>query len=139
MENILNLSKIIFNKSIFIIFFYIIINSEIVIKNNKKKQDIIISLSPCKENIKSHKLDRLIKSIINQTFHPSKILLSINKKYINYMSNYLISLSKENIIEVIVVNEDLKKFNKYYYIPDKYKSSIIIKYFIFIFPNLISF
>ena len=77
MENILNLSKIIFNKSIFIIFFYIIINSEIVIKNNKKKQDIIISLSPCKENIKSQKLDGLIKSIINQTFHPSKILLSI--------------------------------------------------------------
>ena len=35
-------------------------------------------------------------------------------------------LIKNNIIEIIPINEDFKNFNKYYYIPDKYKKYIII-------------
>jgi hypothetical protein len=35
-------------------------------------------------------------------------------------------LVKNNFIEIIYVEQDMKEFNKYYYIPDKYKKYIII-------------
>ena len=78
-------------------------------------------------------LDKLIKSLLNQTLLPFKILLSINKDDIAYISDYLELLIKKNIIEVIFVNEDLMYFNKYYYIPNEYK-----KYIILVFDNYIT-
>ena len=111
---------------ILIIFFYGKIFSEIYIKNQKLKHHIIISLTSSKDNIKSQYVDRLIKSLLNQTLLPYKILFSINVTDINYISDYMKILIKNNIIEIIFINEDFKYFNKYYYIPDKYKKYIII-------------
>jgi hypothetical protein len=110
----------------FIIFFERNIFSETFIKNFKLKAHICVSLTTSKEKMKSLSVDRLIKSLLNQTVLPYKILLSINSSDIIYISNFLKLLIKHNIIELIVVKEDFKLFNKYYYIPNKYKQYIII-------------
>ena len=83
-------------------------------------------LTTSKQIIKSHIVDRLIKSLLNQTPLPYKILLSIKKKDINYLSHYMKLLIINKIIEIIFIKEDLKLFNKYYYIPEKYKKFIVI-------------
>ena len=99
--------------------------SEINIENERLKSHIIISLTTTKEKIESLALDRLIKSLLNQTVSPYKILISINQSDIVYLTNFLKSLVN-NIIELVYVKEDLKNFNRYYYIPDEYKKYIII-------------
>ena len=76
--------------------------------------------------MKSLSVDQLIKTLLNQTVKPYKILLSIIKEDIFYISDFLKLLIKNNIIEIILVSKDLKYFNKYYYIPNKYKNHIII-------------
>ena len=119
---------------IFILFFFNgKIFSEINIKNHELKHHIIVSLTTNKDDLISLLLDRLIKSLLNQTLLPFKILLSINKDDITYISDYLELLIKKNIVEVIFVNEDLMCFNKYYYIPNEYK-----KYIILVFDNYIT-
>lgn len=116
----------IFFLEVLIIFFQGNIFSEIVIKNFKLKSHIIVSLTTSKEKMESLSVDLLIKSLLNQTILPYKILLSINSSDIGYVSNFLKMLIKTNIIELIVVKEDFKNFNKYYYIPNVYKQYIII-------------
>jgi len=110
----------------FLLFFYLDIFSEIETKNLKLKHHIIVSLTTSEEKIKSQVLDRLIKSLIIQTLRPYKILVSMNKKDISFISDYLTFLIKKNFVEVIYINEDFKLFNKYYYIPKKYKEYIIV-------------
>ena len=117
------INKIFFLSFLIILYFGVF---EIYIKNQKLKYHIIVSLTTSKEKMKSLLVDLLIKSLLNQTIVPYKILLSINSKDIIYMSDYLKLLIKKKIIEVIVVNEDLNNFNKYYYIPNKYKKYIIV-------------
>ena len=102
-------------------------------KNHDLKHHIIVSLSTNKKNLKSLLLDQLIKSLLDQTLLPFKILLSIKKEYAVYLSDYLELLIKQNIVEVIFINEDLMDFNKYYYIPNQYK-----KYIILVFDNYIT-
>ena len=109
-----------------IILFYPKIFFENYIKNQELKHHIIVSLTTSKKKMKSLLVDRLIKSLLSQTVVPYKIVLSINNKEIIYISDFLKLLIKNNIIELIYVNEDLKNFNKYYYIPNKYKKYIII-------------
>ena len=116
------------------ILIYIIIFFEILIfkgkifsdKNQNLKNHIVVSLTTSKKHLKSLLVDRLIKSLLNQTLTPYRILLSINNKDITYISDFLKILIKNNIIEIIFVNEDLKQLNKYYYIPDKYKNYTIV-------------
>ena len=118
--------KKIFNLSIFILFFYIKKFYKFDRNNHILKHHIIVSLTTCKENIKSLLLDKMIKSLLNQTLKPYKILLSINKEDIVFISDYMIFLIKKKIIEIIFADEDYKNFNKFYYIPNKYKKYIII-------------
>ena len=125
------------NKCVKIIFFLLLLFivkeklfSEIYI-NQKLKTNIIVSLTSSKKNMKCLLLDNLIKSLLNQTLVPYKILLSINYKDLFYMSDYVKSWVKNNFIEIIYIDQDLKEFNKYYYIPDKYKKYIIIFFLIF--------
>ena len=82
-------------------YFYKTSFSEIYIKNLKLKHHIIVSLTTCKENIESFLIDNFIRSILNQTLRPYKILLSINKRDIVYFTDYLILLIKKKIVEII--------------------------------------
>ena len=92
----------------------------------EKQKNLIISLTTSMEAIKSLLVDRLIKSILDQTVIPFKIILSINKEYVNYLSDSLKLLIKNNTIELIYIKEDLHYLNKYYYIPNKYKKNILV-------------
>ena len=120
------LIKFFFFFEIVIIFFKGKIFSEIYIKNHYLKKHIIVSLTTSKKNLKFLLVDRLIKSLINQTILPYKILISVKNKDLGYISDYLKLWIKNNIIEIIFVKEDFENFNKYYYIPNKYKKFIII-------------
>ena len=111
---------------ILVIFFQGNIFSENYIKNFKLKHHIIVSLTTSKEKMLSLSVDNLIKSLLNQTVSPYKILLSINESDINYMSDFLKILIKNNIINYIFIQKDFKYFNRYYYIPEEYKKYIII-------------
>ena len=95
-------------------------------KINENKMNIIVSLTTSKEKIQSLLVDNLIKSLLNQTILPYKIILSINHKDLIYISDFLKLLIKNNTIEVIFAKKDWKYLNRYYYIPDKYKTFIII-------------
>jgi len=125
-----NLSLIIkiFYSYIFLIIFYLDAFSEIDIKTLNLKYHIIVSLTTSEEKTKSQLLNRLIKSLLNQTLKPYKLLLSMNKKDITFINNYLKLLIKQKFVEIIYVNEDFKYLNKYYYIPNKYKEYIIITF-----------
>jgi hypothetical protein len=105
-----------------------IIFFEIYIKNGKikLKHNIIVSITTSQESLKSLLVDNSLKSLLNQTIAPKKILLSIINNDITYLSDYLKILIRKKIIEIIIAKEDLKYFNKYYYIPNKYKKYIII-------------
>ena len=92
----------------------------------EKQKNLIISLTTSMEAIKSLLVDRLIKSILEQTVIQFKIILSINKEYVNYLSDSLKLLIKNNTIELIYIKEDLHYLNKYYYIPNKYKKNILV-------------
>ena len=116
----------IFFLEIIIIFCYGKIFSENNFKNTKLKNHIIVSLTTSEKKIKSQIVDRSIKSLLNQTLLPYKIILSIKKTDIIYISYYLKLLIIKNILEIVFVKEDMKYFNKYYYIPEKYKKYIII-------------
>ncbi len=118
----------IFVFEILIIFFQVNIFSEIYIQNLELKEHIIVSLTTSKEKMKNLIIDYLIKSLLNQTVMPYKILLCINKDDITYMSEFLKIMIENNIIELILVRQDMKYFNKYYYIPDEYKKFIIITF-----------
>lgn len=113
---------------IILIFYYGKIFSEIFIKNQKLKHHIIVSLTTSKKRMKSLIVDRLIKSLLNQTLVPYKIILTIKKIDVAYISYYMKALIIKNILEVIFIKDDLdlKNFNKYYYIPNKYRNYIIV-------------
>ena len=85
-------------------------------KINENKMNIIVSLTTSKEKIQSLLVDNLIKSLLNQTILPYKIILSINHKDLIYISDFLKLLIKNNTIEVIFAKKDWKYLNRYYYI-----------------------
>ena len=116
----------IFLLEIVLIFFYGKLFSQNIINNQILKHHIIVSVTTSKEKMQSLKIDRLIRSLLNQSVVPYKILLSININDIIYISKYLKLMIKNNIIELIYVKEDFRNFNKYYYIPNEYKKYIII-------------
>ena len=99
-------------------------NKDIKIKKmNENKNKIIVSLTTSKEKIQTLLVDNLIKSLLNQTILPYKIILSINKRDLIYISDFLKLLIKNNTIEVIFVKKDLKYLNRYYYLVQRKKSS----------------
>ena len=116
----------IFLFELLIIFFELNIFSYIYLNNLKLKYRIIVSLGISKGKINAFLMDNLIKSLLNQTLIPYRILISINKADIFYLSDFIKILVKINKVELIVINKDLKELNKYYYIPNKYKKYIII-------------
>ena len=116
----------IFALEILVIFFQGNIFSEIYIANLKLRYHIIVSITTSRQKMESLFVDNLIKSLISQSLKPYKILLSISRSDINYVSDYLKLLIKYNIIELILVKKNLKYINRYYYIPEEYKKYIII-------------
>jgi hypothetical protein len=68
----------------------------------------------------------MIKSILNQTITPYKIVMTLYKDDVKYITNYIDSLINKNIIELLICNEDIKPHKKYFYVMQKYKNYPII-------------
>ena len=78
-----------------LIYMFYIIGSQVLKDPIPWWLQLIVSLTTNKENMKSLSVDRFIKTLLNQTLRPYKILLSIKKKDITYLSNYLLSFNKK--------------------------------------------
>ena len=116
-------------KILFIGLLFFLIKDEIIKEIYIKvilKNHIIISLTSSKDSMKSYLLENTIKSLLNQTLIPYKIIISINNKDSFYISDFIKIYINKNFIEIVRVNEDLKGLNKYYYIPDIYTKYILI-------------
>ena len=116
-------------KILFIGLLFFLIKDEIIKEIYIKvilKNHIIISLTSSKDSMKSYLLENTIKSLLNQTLIPYKIIISINNKDSFYISDFIKIYINKNFIEIVRINEDLKGLNKYYYIPDIYTKYILI-------------
>jgi len=96
------------------------------IKNNKLNLNVVVSFTTSKEKLESFLVDRMIKSLFNQTIIPFKIVLTINEENFKYISDFLKLLIENNTIEVIFDTKNLSDFSKYYYVSKKYKNFPII-------------
>ena len=66
------------------------------------------------------------KFILNQTIYPFKIVLTLFEEDVKYINNYIQSLINKTIIELIVVDRNIKPHKKYFYVMQKYRNHPII-------------
>jgi len=101
-----------------------------IIKNkivkNKLKLNIVVSISSLNVQKNYLFIDRLINSLLHQTIIPYKIILTLRNEDYHYLSHFIKLLVENELIEIVFIRNDLKAFNKYYYIPNKYKSFPIV-------------
>ena len=90
----------------------------------ERQKKIIVSLTSNKYSFK--KLNLVLESIFNNTMKPSKIVLSVFKGDLIFLTKKLKGLIKGKIIELIVMDIDLKSHNKYFGVMKKYRDYAII-------------
>ena len=90
----------------------------------ERLKKIIVSITSYKPRLNN--LDLIIESIFNNTMKPFKIVLTLFKKDIKFITKNLKELIKNNIIELIVTNIDLKSHKKYFNVMKKYRDYAII-------------
>ena len=103
-----------------------LINSFLEYKINsiERQKKIIVSLTSFKSRLK--KLNVVIKSILNNTMKPSRIILSIYKDDIEYLTDELKKMINNKTIELIISDIDLKSHKKYFDAMKKYRDHAII-------------
>jgi hypothetical protein len=86
---------------------------------------IIVSLTSFKKRLNT--LDKVLNSILNGTLIPNKIVLTIYKKDILFISKKIKNYFNQNQISLLIVNNiDIKSHKKYFYVMQKYPYDIII-------------
>ena len=86
---------------------------------------IIVSLTSYKKRLNT--LDKVLNSILNGTLIPNKIVLTIYKKDILFISKKIKNYLNQNKISLLIVNNiDIKSHKKYFYVMQKYPYDIII-------------
>ena len=110
---------------------YSLINTNLInffpeykIKSLERQKKIIVSLTSYKNRFKN--LHLVLESIFNNTMKPSKVVLTIYKKDYYYLKKKLKMMVKNNIIELIITDIDLKPHKKYFEVMKKYKDYAII-------------
>jgi len=93
---------------------------------NKLNLNVVVSISSLNVQKNYFFIERLINSLLNQTVIPYKIILTLRKEDYQYLSPSLKLLVENEIIEIVYIRKDFKEFNKYYYIPNKYKSFPVV-------------
>lgn len=110
---------------------YSLINNNLInffpeykINSLQRQKKIIVSLTSNKNRLKN--LNLVLESIFNNTMKPSKIVLSIYKDDVSFLTKYLKDMINTKHIELIVTNIDLKSHKKYFYVMKKYRDYAII-------------
>lgn len=97
--------------------------SKIKLKESRRPR-IIVSLTSYKKRLNSVILT--LKSLLNQTVLPDKVILYLYEKERIELPSPLIGLVEKNNIELKFVTEDLKSHKKYYYAMQEFPNDIII-------------
>ena len=117
------------NKIIFFFLSLILISqSSENLKDNKLENKVIVSFTTYKNRLLTTSVDNMIKSILNQTVTPFKIVMTLYKDDVKYITSFIESLINKNIIELLICNEDLKPHKKYFYVMQKYRDYPIITF-----------
>ena len=95
-------------------------------KNYNLEKNVIVSFTTYKNRLLTTAVNEMIDSLLNQTIYPFKIVMTLFTEDVQYINNYIQSLIDKNIIELIVVNIDIKSHKKYFYTMQKYKNYPII-------------
>lgn len=96
-------------------------------KNSLSKEiNVIVSLTSFPERI--DKVWIVIKSILNQTVTPKKIILTLSKPQFDCkkLPNIILDFKNRGVLEIIWTNDDLRSHKKYYYVMKKYPNDIIV-------------
>ena len=101
-------------------------NIKIFQKDNNLEKNVIVSFTTYKNRLQTTCVNEMINSLLNQTIYPFKIVMTLYKEDVKYINNYIQSLIDKNIIELIVVNIDIKPHKKYFYTMQKYRNYPII-------------
>ena len=99
-------------------------NSYDEFKEAKNYDHIIISFTSYKERLSSCHL--MINSLLNNTIKPYKICLTLYIDDIMYLSHELREMIKNNILELIIADKNLRPHLKYFYTMQKYRDYPII-------------
>ena len=96
--------------------------SGISMSNNRKKK-IIVSLTtyPKRFNV----VHLTIETLLHQSLKPDKIILLLAKDEVDYIPKHLTRLQNRGL-EIRIVDENLKSYNKLFYTYTEYKNEIII-------------
>ncbi|KAG4084994.1 hypothetical protein H8356DRAFT_1298624 [Neocallimastix lanati (nom. inval.)] len=95
------------------------------IENSKNRQKkLIVSITSYKHRLKN--LHLVLESIFNNKMKPSKIVLTLYKDDLPYLTDNLKYLIDNGVIELIVANNNLKSHLKYFEVMKKYKEYAII-------------
>ena len=97
---------------------------EFKINSIERQKKIIVSLTSYKSRLNN--LNLVIKSILNNTMKPSRIILSLYKNDIEYLTAELKEMINNKTIELIISDIDLKSHKKYFYAMKKYRDHAII-------------
>ena len=95
-------------------------------KNYNLEKNVIVSFSTYKNRLLTTAVNEMIDSLLNQTIYPFKIVMTLFAEDVKFITNYIQSLIDKNIIELIVVNIDIKSHKKYFYTMQKYQNFPII-------------
>ena len=85
---------------------------------------IIVYLTSFKKRLNT--IDKVLNSILNGTLKPNKIVLTIYKKDILYISKKIKKYITQKRIILLIVDMDIKSHKKYFYVMQKYPYDIII-------------
>ena len=97
---------------------------EYMINSIRRQKKIIVSLTSYKPKFKN--LHLVIQSIFNNTMKPSKMVISLYKEDLIYLTKYLKDMINSKKIELIVMDIDLKSHKKYFEVMKKYRDYAII-------------
>lgn len=96
-------------------------------KTRRKEINVIVSLTSFPERI--DKIWIVIKSILNQSVTPRKIILTLSTIQFDCkkkLPKIILDFQKSGLLEIIWTNDDLRSHKKYYYVMQKYPNDIIV-------------
>lgn len=92
------------------------------------KKKVIVSLTSFPERIS--KIWLVIECVLRQTYQPDMILLYLSKEQFpeqeKNLPSRLLKYQKENLLQIIFVDDDLRSHKKYYYAFQSYPNEIVI-------------
>ena len=107
-------------------FYYALRKNYDSLNSQKRNNHIVVSLTSFPPRFST--LHYTLKSILNQTMKPDRLLLYLSKEEVKDESELPLSILdlKKNGLQIIYVDDNLKPHKKYYYAMQHYPDSLII-------------